>query len=123
VSTSSFGQTGPYAGYAGEEIVHYAVGGPMSSTGLVDREPIKMGGELGQYQCGGVAALAALGALSVAERSGRAVHVDVANVETQVGSIDRRMTYLLYQAYTQRDAPRSAGKAVGPFPTGIVLAE
>lgn len=44
VSISSFGRTGPYAGYKGEEIVRYAVGGPMSATGLAEREPLKLGG-------------------------------------------------------------------------------
>src|SRR5262249_29626771 len=61
VTVTSFGLTGPYAGYAGEEIVHLALGGPMSASGRPDREPVKMGADLGQYECGTVAAVAAPG--------------------------------------------------------------
>jgi len=32
VQSSPFGQDGPYAGYLGEEIVYYAMGGPMCSN-------------------------------------------------------------------------------------------
>ena len=42
VSVTPFGLTGPYAGYAGAEIVHYAHGGPMNSAGLAKREPVKI---------------------------------------------------------------------------------
>lgn len=116
-SVTSFGLTGPYAGYRGEEIVHYAFGGPMSATGAADREPLKMGGAIGQYQCGAVAAVASLAGLMLADR-GRGVHIDLANVETQIGSIDRRMTYLLYAAYRGEDVDRRAGYNLGPLPNG-----
>jgi crotonobetainyl-CoA:carnitine CoA-transferase CaiB-like acyl-CoA transferase len=118
VSVTPFGLTGPYAGYAGEEIVHYAFGGPMSATGAEDREPLKMGGAVGQYQCGSVAAVSALAGAVLAGRDGEGVHVDLANVETQVGSIDRRMTYLLYAAYRGQNVDRRGGYSVGAFPNG-----
>ena len=117
-SVTSFGLTGPLAGYAGEEIVHYAYGGPMSATGGAEREPLKMGGAVGQYQCGNVAAVAVLAALAVAEGSGEGVHIDLANVETQVCSIDRRMTYLLYGAYRGQNVERTGGYRVSPLPGG-----
>jgi crotonobetainyl-CoA:carnitine CoA-transferase CaiB-like acyl-CoA transferase len=118
VTVTSFGLTGPYAGYAGSEIIHYALGGPMSASGDPNREPLKMGADLGQYQCGSMAALAGLAAVMVAETGGRGVHVDLANVETQVASIDRRMTYLLYAAYRGEDVPRFGGYSVAVFPGG-----
>ena len=117
-TVTSFGSTGPYAGFRGEEIVHYAYGGPMSATGAEDREPLKMGAAIGQYQCGAVAAVSVLAGLAMAERDGRGVHIDLANVETQVGSIDRRMTYLLYAAYRGQNVGRTAGYAVGALPNG-----
>lgn len=119
LSVTSFGQTGPYADYQGEELIHYAVGGPLSASGNPAREPVKMGGDLGQYQCGAVGAVAALGALMVVRHSGRGVHIDLSNVETQVASIDRRMTYLLYGAYRGEDVPRFGGYSVGPLPGGL----
>ncbi|MFV0526730.1 MAG: CaiB/BaiF CoA transferase family protein [Acidimicrobiales bacterium] len=118
VTATSFGLTGPYAGYRGEEIVHIAVGGPMSASGDPDREPIKMGADIGQYQCGSVGAVAALAAVMVAESTGAGVHIDLANVDTQAASIDRRMTFLLYGAYRSENVPRPGGYSVSPFPGG-----
>ena len=46
-SVSNFGQTGPYRDYKGSEIIFYGMGGEMHSTGLEDREPIKLGGTVG----------------------------------------------------------------------------
>jgi len=122
VSLSSFGRTGPYAGYQGEEIVHYAVGGTMSATGLARREPVKLAGRVGAYQAGSAIALAALAGVARAEGGAAGPAVDFALVESQLISIDRRMTYLLYYAYTGRDAPRSPGSQIGVFPAGVRLA-
>ncbi len=119
LSVTPFGLTGPYAGFKGEEIVHYAFGGPMASTGNPDREPLKMGGEIGQYQCGSVGALAAMAALHMAGQSGEGTHIDLANTETQVCSIDRRMAYLLYGTYRNSNTLRNGGYALRPFPIGV----
>ncbi|MHB1912358.1 MAG: CaiB/BaiF CoA-transferase family protein, partial [Acidimicrobiales bacterium] len=122
VTVSSFGTSGPYAGYRGEEIVHYAVGGTMSATGLARREPVKLAGSVGAYQAGSAIALAALAGVARAEGGAGGPAVDFAMVESQLISIDRRMTYLLYYAYTGRDAPRSPGSQIGVFPSGVRLA-
>lgn len=119
LTVTSFGLTGPYAGFKGEEIVHYALGGPMASTGNPDREPLKMGGDIGQYQCGTVGAVAAMAALRMAAHSGRGTHIDLANTETQVCSIDRRMAYLLYAVYRRGNTLRNGGYKVMPFPIGV----
>lgn len=115
---TSFGLTGPYAGFVGEEILHYAFGGPMSASGAPDREPVKMGGNLGQYQCGTVAAVAIMSGLARRDSSGDGVHIDLSNVETQVGSIDRRMTFLLYAAYRGQNVERTGGYRVSALPNG-----
>lgn len=117
-SVTSFGLSGPLAGFVGEEIVHYAYGGPMSANGAADREPLKMGGSVGQYQCGTVAAVAILAGLGLVSATGEGTHIDLSNVETQVGSIDRRMTYLLYTAYRGIDVDRRGGYTTSPFPGG-----
>ena len=49
----------------------------MHATGMAEREPLKLAGNIVQYQCGTIGALAGLAALAVAERQGRAVWVDV----------------------------------------------
>lgn len=118
VSVTAFGRTGPHAAWKGEEILTFANSGVMTSTGLRDREPMKMGGDIGQYHAGTIAAVAALGAVAVAQRSGRAIHIDAAACDAQFASIDRRITYLLYQGFTGMDPPRSAGATISPFPTG-----
>ncbi|MCP3987908.1 MAG: CoA transferase [Actinomycetia bacterium] len=118
VTVTAFGLTGPYAGFKGEEIIHIAYGGPMSASGAPEREPLKMGGSIGQYQCGTMAAVTALAGLAMAAQSGQGTHVDLANTETQVASIDRRMTYLLFAAYLGEDVERVGGYAVSPFPGG-----
>jgi len=122
VTVSAFGRSGPYAGYRGEEIVHYAVGGTMSATGLAHREPVKLAGRVGAYQAGSAIALAALAGVARAEGGAGGPEVDLSLVESQLISIDRRMTYLLYYAYTGRDAPRSPGSQIGIFPSGVRLA-
>ncbi|MFT7599490.1 MAG: crotonobetainyl-CoA:carnitine CoA-transferase CaiB-like acyl-CoA transferase [Acidimicrobiales bacterium] len=118
LSVTSFGLEGPYSGYVGEEIVHYALGGPMSASGHPEREPVKMGGDLGQYQCGTVGAVAALSAVRMAESGGGGSHIDLSNVDTQISSIDRRMTYLLYAAYRGQDVERAGGYSITAFPIG-----
>ncbi|MEM7272331.1 MAG: CoA transferase [Actinomycetota bacterium] len=118
VTVTPFGLTGPHAGMVGEEIVHYAYGGPMSASGSVDNGPLKMGGDVGQYQCGTVAAVTALAGLALSEQSGRGTHIDLSNVETQVASIDRRMTYLLYAAYRGQNVERPGGYRISTLPNG-----
>ncbi len=118
VTATSFGLTGPYAGMVGEEIIHYALGGPMSASGNPDREPVKMGADLGQYECGTLVAVAALAGLA----RGVGTHVDLSNIETQVGSIDRRMTYLLYGTYRGENVPRFGGYVAGPLTNGCRIA-
>ncbi len=94
-SISSFGQTGPYRDFKATEIVEYAMGGEMYSTGIAGREPIKLGGNVVQFQAGNVAAVAVLGALFSVDQTGEGQHVDISVMETQAGSADRRSIYLL----------------------------
>ncbi|MGB2885630.1 MAG: CoA transferase, partial [Dehalococcoidia bacterium] len=94
-SISSFGQTGPYRDFKASEIVEYAMGGEMYSTGTAGREPFKLGGNVTQYQAGTVAAVSTMGGLFSAQSQGVGQHVDVSIMETQAGSTDRRIIYLL----------------------------
>ena len=48
-SISNFGQTGPYRDYKSSDILVYAMGGEMNSTGLEDREPLKLGANVVLY--------------------------------------------------------------------------
>ena len=106
VSLSNFGQTGPYRNYALDEITGYGMGGMMHANGLPDREPLKLGGRVGLYQAGTVAAGATITSLYGARAAGIGDHVDVSIFETQAGSIDRRANWVLAHQYTGENALR-----------------
>ena len=106
VSISNFGQTGPYRDYALDEITGYGMGGMMHANGLPEREPIKLGGRVGLYQAGAVAAGAAITAIYGARATGRGDHIDISIFETQAGSIDRRANWVLAHQYTGENALR-----------------
>lgn len=118
-SVTPFGQSGPYADLVGADIVTYAMGGPMYGTGVDTREPVKLGGNLTSYQSGNVAATATLSALLVAEQSGVGVHIDLSLFEAQAGSLDRRVTYLLWYLWSGRVVGRQADGAVRMLPNSF----
>ena len=133
-SISNFGQTGPYRDYRGSEIVFYAMGGEMHSTGLADREPLKLGGNVGLYQAGAVAATATLGAVLAGAFASYAddadgtddndgnppgQQIDVSIMETQLGSVDRRQSALLAYQYTGELSHRPASGGSGGYPNAV----
>jgi len=118
-SVTPFGQTGPYAHYVAADIVTYAMGGPMYGTGVDGREPVKLGGNVISYQCGNLAAAATLAAVEVAEQSGSGTHIDLSMFEAQAGSVDRRVTYLLWYLWSGLVAGRQPPDAVRALPNGF----
>ena len=124
-SISNFGQDGPYRDYRGSEIVFYGMGGEMHSTGLADREPLKLGGNVGLYQAGAVAAVATMGAVLAgsfcadAEDSPAGQRIDVSILETQLGSVDRRQSALLAHQYTGELSHRPASGGSGGYPNAV----
>ena len=106
VSLSNFGQTGPYKNYSLDEITGYGMGGMMHANGLPDREPLKLGGRVGLYQAGTVAAGATVTSLYGARAAGIGDHLDISIFETQAGSIDRRANWVLAYQYTGENALR-----------------
>ena len=118
-SISNFGQTGPYKDFRASDIIIYGMGGEMYSTGLEDREPLKLGEHVVLYQAGAIAATATLGAV-FADGS---QHVDVSLMETQVGSIDRRMSMLLAYQYNGEISKRTATATAGGYPNGVFICQ
>ncbi len=116
-SISNFGQTGPYRDFKASDLIIYGMGGEMYSTGLEDREPLKLGENVVLYQAGAIAATATMGAV-FADGS---QHVDVSLMETQVGSIDRRMSMLLAYQYNGEISKRSATATAGGYPNGVFI--
>ena len=123
-SISNFGQTGPYRDYKGSEIVFYGMGGEMHSTGLADREPLKLGGNVGLYQAGAVAAVATMGAalagaFAADDGDPPGQHIDVSILETQLGSVDRRQSALLAYQYTGELSHRPISGGSGGYPNAV----
>ena len=116
-SISNFGQTGPYRDFRTSDLIIYGMGGEMYSTGLEDREPLKLGENLVLYQAGAIAATATMGAVFADDGQ----HVDVSLMETQVGSIDRRMSMLLAYQYNGEISKRSATATAGGYPNGVFI--
>ena len=121
-SISNFGQTGPYRDWRGSEIIFYGMGGELYSTGVAEKEPLKLGGTVGLYQAGVVAALATLGAVLASESEGAGQHVDISLMEVQAGSIDRRMSMLLAYQYNGEitgRTPLGETSGSGGYPSGV----
>lgn len=81
VSVTPFGQTGPYSGYKGSDIIAQAVGALMYTIGLPDKEPLKVGGESALYTTGISAFSAAMLAIHVRDIQGFGQHVDISAME------------------------------------------
>lgn len=119
-SISNFGQTGPYRDWKAWDMVIYAMGGAMHSTGLPDREPLRLALNLMAYQGGNVAATATMTGVLGASRLGLGQHIDLALFEVQAGSIDRRTTGLVGYQYTGEAGYREEAIGIGVYPSGIL---
>tara|TARA_Y100000590_G_scaffold24541_2_gene27931 strand:+ start:12535 stop:13746 length:1212 start_codon:yes stop_codon:yes gene_type:complete len=118
ISISNFGQTGPYKDYDLSEIVLYAMGGEMYSTGLEDESPLMLGPNMSLFQGGAIAAVGSLGTIYRSQLEGSGQHVDISLMECLAGSIDRRMATTLAYEYTGEITERKALSAVG-YPLGV----
>ncbi|MES2343922.1 MAG: CoA transferase [Pseudomonadota bacterium] len=77
VSINPFGSAGPYADWAGGELVCSALGGTLAVTGYPDRAPVKEAADACVFHANGSAAAGALFALVERASSGLGQHVDV----------------------------------------------
>jgi crotonobetainyl-CoA:carnitine CoA-transferase CaiB-like acyl-CoA transferase len=84
-SLTPFGQSGPYSGYKGAEIVAYATSGIMSISGTSDREPLQHGGFPAFYEAGMNGMLATMAALLARDANGLGQHID-ASIQEVVAS-------------------------------------
>jgi len=118
-SISSFGQTGPYRDFKASELIIYGMGGAMFCNGLPEEPPLKKGLRVTEFQGGIMAAVATMMALLLARETGVGQHVDVSLMETQLGTIDRRMSQLLSYQYNKAVTYREDPLARRGFPFGI----
>ena len=118
-SVSNFGQSGPYRDYKASDLIIYGMGGAMYSNGLPDREPLKKGERITEYQGGYHAAAATMMAFLAARTQGVGQHVDVSLLEMQLGTVDRRMGQLLAYQYNGEVTPRTDPRVQLKYPFGI----
>ncbi len=90
-SVTPFGQTGPYAQFAGNSLAVMAMSGLMYITGDPDKEPLCTGGEPAEYFGGLHAWVSVLAALEHCAVAGAGQHVDVSWLEA-MGSADEYNT-------------------------------
>jgi crotonobetainyl-CoA:carnitine CoA-transferase CaiB-like acyl-CoA transferase len=110
-SITGFGQTGPYAGRAGYDLLVQAMGGLMSVTGRRDDEPgagpQKAGVAVTDILTGLYATIGILAALSHRERTGIGQHIDIGLLDVQVACLaNQAMNYLV-----SGSVPRRSGNA------------
>ena len=95
-SVTGFGQTGPYAGFAGYDYIVQGMSGFMSVTGAPDGEPMKAGVAIADIFTGIYAVAAIEAALIHALKSGEGQHVDMALLDVQAGILaNQNMNYLI----------------------------
>ena len=104
VSLTPFGQDGPYAGYAGSELVCSALGGVLLTVGYEDRPPVKEALDACLFHANGYAACAAMIALYERQISGLGQHVDVSVQEV---AASRNTNGLLLHQFDGRALKRS----------------
>jgi crotonobetainyl-CoA:carnitine CoA-transferase CaiB-like acyl-CoA transferase len=83
-SITPFGQKGPYAHYAGSELISSAMGGIAATTGDPDRAPLKEGPEVIYYESNAAAALGSAMAHYYREISGEGQQVDISMQEVPI---------------------------------------
>lgn len=81
-SVSGFGQTGPYAGKGGFDLIAQAMGGIMYVTGEKGGDPVKVGCPITDIGGGLYGAIGVLSALIGRKKSGEGCHVDVSLFES-----------------------------------------
>lgn len=106
-SITGFGQTGPYADFAGYDYIVQGMSGFMSITGEPDGQPMKAGVAVADIFTGIYSVTAIQAALIHAMRTGEGQHIDMALLDVQSAVLaNQNMNYLI-----SRKAPVRLGNA------------
>jgi crotonobetainyl-CoA:carnitine CoA-transferase CaiB-like acyl-CoA transferase len=102
-SITGFGQTGPYAGRAGYDIMIQAMSGIMALTGDPDGEPMKMGVAFADIFTGLYAVIAIQAALAQRRQTSNGAFIDMALLDAMVSVLaNQAMNYLVTGNEPQR---------------------
>ncbi len=117
-SISNFGQTGPYRDYKLTELIAVGTGGPMHSTGVAEREPLKYAETVAIYQSGLFSAMSTMVAFYGSRYGGVGQHIDISIMETQAITVNHRAYGLTTYQYNGRSTPRGA-RLGSRYPSGV----
>ncbi len=101
-SITGFGQTGPYASRPGYDFLIQGMGGIMSITGEIDREPQKVGVPIADIMSGMFAAVAVNGALRHAAVTGQGQYIDIGMLDTQVAWLVNQGMNFIHSGQAER---------------------
>ena len=101
-SISQFGQDGPYADYAADEAVMYAMSGGMASTGESDRPPLLAGPAIAQYTAGLQAYIATLMAIFRRGADGSGEAIDLSVFESALENVEIHLAEFAYDGKIAR---------------------
>ncbi len=113
-SITPFGQTGPYSGYKGSDIVAMAMAGMMYSTGEPDRAPVRISFPQAYLHAGVEAAVGSLAAYYHRQMTGQGQHVDVSIQATMVSATNNIQQYwAMNKILVQRAGPGRVSPVTG----------
>jgi formyl-CoA transferase len=114
VAATGFGQDGPYANWAGLDIIAQGMSGLMSITGEPGGAPVKVGVPIADLTCALYATIGVLAALQARARDGSGQFIDVSLLESAV-------SLAVWEAgryFTTGDVPGATGsahQAIAPY--------
>jgi CoA:oxalate CoA-transferase len=91
-AASGFGHSGPYSSRPAYDMVAQAMGGIMSITGHPGGPPTRVGSSIGDLAAGLFTAIGVNAALLHRERTGEAMKIDVAMLDSQVAILENAIT-------------------------------
>ena len=115
VVISSFGLTGPYRRYRGNDFVDFASGGLTFVTGDTDRAPLQGGGPWAGHLVGVTAAIAALAGVRRTRQTGRGQLVDVGAMEALAAGHQWSIVLYTHQGVIKRRAGNLHAESFNPL--------
>jgi formyl-CoA transferase len=115
VVISSFGLTGPYRGYRGNDFIDFASGGLTFVTGDTDRVPLQGGGPWAGHVVGVTAAIAALAGVRRTRQTGQGQLVDVGAMEALAAGHQWSIVLYTHQGVIKRRAGNLHAESFNPL--------
>jgi benzylsuccinate CoA-transferase BbsE subunit len=123
-SITPFGQTGPYADYAADDLTLLALGGMLYLGGYADGQPLAAYGQQAYLAASLFAAVASMSALLAAEISGRGERIDVSAQESVVMAMENAIQFYELEGVIRKrygGQQRQAGSGVFRCADGFIV--